>query len=222
MFGKTSTELLNKAVTPEEIIEIPTDELVALLKKSSRGRFGLEKAEQIKGLAKTSFGITISTSALTMQLRQLLEMIELLERQLTELETEIDGYLLKMDSCITTCPGIGNVLGAIILSEIGDISRFSEPKKLVAFVGIDPSVKQSGEFVGTQNKMSKRGSPHLRRAIWLAANVAAFHDPVLSAFYQKKRNEGKHHYTALGAVARKLTFIIYAVLRDKKPYVPNC
>jgi len=222
MFGKTSTELLNKAVTPEEILEIPTDELAALLKKSSRGRYGLEKAEQIKGLAKTSFGITISTSALTMQLRQLLEMIELLERQLTELEIEIDGYLLKMDSCITTCPGIGNVLGAVILSEIGDITRFSEPKKLVAFVGIDPSVKQSGEFTGTQNKMSKRGSPHLRRAIWLAANVAAFHDPVLSAFYQKKRNEGKHHYTALGAVARKLTFIIYAVLRDKKPYVPNC
>jgi transposase len=65
--------------------------------------------------------------------------------------------------------------------------------------------------------MSKRGSPHLRRAIWLAANVAAFHDPVLSAFYQKKRSEGKHHY-----IARKLTFIIYAVLRDNKPYVPNC
>lgn len=92
----------------------------------------------------------------------------------------------------------------------------------MAFVGIDPSVRQSGEFVGTQNKMSKRGSPHLRRAIWLAATVAAFHDPVLSSFYQKKRAEGKHHYTAIGAVARKLTFIIYAVLRDNKPYVPNC
>lgn len=151
-----------------------------------------------------------------MRLRQLLEMIALLERQLTELEAEIEQYLP-----ITTCPGVGNVLGAIILSEIGDITRFSEPKKLVAFVGIDPSVKQSGQFVGTYNKMSKRGLPHLRRAIWLADVVAAFHDPVLSAFYQKKRTEGKHYYTAIGAVARKLTFIIYAVLRDNKPYVSN-
>jgi transposase len=146
----------------------------------------------------------------------------LLEKQLVELEDEITQYLRKMNTHITTCPGIGDVLGAIILGEIGDITRFPEPKKLVAFVGVDPSVMQSGEFTGTQNKMSKRGSPHLRRAIFLAANVASFHDPVLSAYYQKKRKEGKHHFTAVGAVARKLICIVYAVLRDNKPYVPNC
>lgn len=222
MFGKSSTEVLSKAVTPEEILAIPTEELSALLKKASRGRFGEAKAEEIRAAAQSSFGITIATSAFAMQLRQLLEMIGLLERQLDELEFEIEQYMVKMDTCITTCPGVGNVLGAVILGEIGDISRFPEAKKLVAFVGVDPSVRQSGQFIGTQNKISKRGSPHLRRAIWLAAVVAAFHDPVLSAFYQKKRAEGKHHNTAIGAVARKLTLIIYAVLRDNQPYVPNC
>lgn len=222
MFGKTSKELLDIAVTPEQLLAIPVDELSCILKKASRGRFGDAKVRQIRSAAQSSFGITIATSAFAMQLRQLLEMIDLLELQLDELEFEIESYLAKLKTCITTCPGVGKVLGAVILSEIGDVSRFSEPKKLVAFVGIDPSVHQSGEFTGTQNKMSKRGSPHLRRAIWLAATVAAFHDPVLSAFYQKKRAEGKHHYTALGAVARKLTLIIFAVLRDDKPYVPNC
>lgn len=222
MFGKTSKELLDVAVTPEELLAVPTEELCAILKKASRGRFGEAKAEEIRAAAQNSFGITIATSAFALQLRQLLEMIDLLERQLNELDFEIEQRMNKLNTCITTCPGVGKVLGAVILSEIGDISRFPEPKKLVAFVGIDPSVHQSGEFTGTQNKMSKRGSPHLRRAIWLAATVAAFHDPVLSAFYQKKRAEGKHHYTAIGAVARKLTLIIYAVLRDKKPYVPNC
>lgn len=222
MFGKSSTEVLSKAVTPEEILAIPTDELSALIKKASRGRFGQAKAEEIRAAAQSSFGITIATSAFAMQLRQLLEMIGLLERQLDELEFEIEQYMVKTDTCITTCPGVGNVLGAVILGEIGDISRFPEAKKLVAFVGVDPSVRQSGQFVGTQNKISKRGSPHLRRAIWLAAVVAAFHDPVLSAFYKKKRAEGKHHNTAIGAVARKLTLIIYAVLRDNQPYVPNC
>jgi transposase len=222
MFGKTSVELLSKAVTPEEILEIPTEELCAILKSASRGRFGDSKVEEIRNAAKNSFGITIASSAFSMQLRQLLEMIELLERQVEELEFEICDYMDGMDSCIMTCPGVGKVLGAVILSEIGDISRFSEAKKLVAFVGIDPSVHQSGEFSGTQSSISKRGSPHLRRAIWLAAIVAAFHDPVLSAFYQKKRAEGKHHYTAIGAVARKLTLVIYAVLRDNKPYVPRC
>ena len=222
MFGKTSTELLNKAVTPEELLAMDTGKLCELLRTNSRGRFGEAKAEELRAAAKKSFGITIGLPTFSMQLRQLLEMIELLEEQLVELETEITQYLRKMDTYITTCPGIGEVLGAIILSEIGDISRFEQPKKLVAFVGVDPSVKQSGEFTGTQNKMSKRGSPHLRRALFLAANVAAFRDPVLSAYYQKKRAEGKHHYTAVGAVSRKLICIIYAVLRDNKPYVPNC
>ncbi|BDQ44893.1 IS110 family transposase [Enterococcus faecalis] len=222
MFGKSSTELLSKAITPEEILAIPTEELCAILQKASRGKFGIDKVQQIRNAAQTSFGITIATSAFSMQLRQLLEMIELLERQLSDLDEEIAKLLHAMDTCITSCPGVGDVLGAVILGEIGDISRFPEPKKLVAFVGVDPSVKQSGEFTGTQNKISKRGSPHLRRAIWLAATVAAFHDPVLSAFYQKKRAEGKHHSTAIGAVARKLTLIIYAVLRDNEPYVPNC
>jgi len=222
MFGKTSKELLDVAVTPEELLAVPTEELCAILKKASRGRFGEAKAEEIRAAAQNSFGITIAASAFALQLRQLLEMIDLLERQLNELDFEIEQRMNKLNTCITTCPGVGKVLGAVILGEIGDISRFPEPKKLVAFVGIDPSVHQSGEFTGTQNRMSKRGSPHLRRAIWLAATVSAFHDPVLSAFYQKKRAEGKHHYTAIGAVARKLTLIIYAVLRDKKPYVPNC
>jgi transposase len=180
MFGKSSKELLAQAVTPEEILSIETDELCAILKKASRGRFGEAKAEEIRAAAKNSFGITIATSAFAMQLRQLLEMIDLLERQLDELDFEIEQYMIKLDTCITSCPGVGNVLGGVILGEIGDVSRFPEPKKLVAFVGVDPSVRQSGEFVGTQNKISKRGSPHLRRAIWLAANVAAFRDPVLS------------------------------------------
>ena len=70
-------------------------------------------------------------------------------------------------------PGLGPVLAAIVLGEIGDISRFSAPEKLVAYAGIDPSVRQSGNFSGNQNHMSKRGSPFLRRAIWLAAFVAA-------------------------------------------------
>jgi transposase len=222
MFGKSSTELLSKAVTPEEILAIDTDELCALLRKASHGRFGEAKAHEIRNAAQTSFGITIGTATFSMQLRQLLEMIELLERQLADLEEKISKYLHAMNTCITSCPGVGDVLGAIILGEIGDIARFPEPKKLVAFVGVDPSVRQSGEFTGTQNRISKRGSPHLRRAIWLAATVAAFHDPVLAAFYQKKRAQGKHHSAAIGAVARKLTLIIYAVLRDNKPYVPNC
>lgn len=111
------------------------------------------------------------------------------------------------------------MLAASIKSEIGDISRFNSPSKLVAFVGIDPSVRRSGESNATHNRMSKRGSPYLRRSIWVATVNAARYDPVLKAYYQKKCSEGKHHLTAIGAVARKLTYVIFAIMRDKRDYV---
>ena len=107
------------------------------------------------------------------------------------------------------------------LAEIGDISRFKNSSALVAFAGIDPTVRQSGEFNSTHNHMSKRGSPYLRHAIFLAATTCSFHNSPLNAYYKKKRDQGKHHLTATGAVARKLTTIIYAVLRDSKPYEPK-
>jgi transposase len=106
-------------------------------------------------------------------------------------------------------------LGAIIVSEIGDINRFERPNQLVAFAGLDVKVNQSGEFVGTKNKISKRGSPYLRRAIWLAANRAAFCD---SEYYQSLKSRGKHHLTAVGAVSRKLCNIIFVILKENRPY----
>lgn len=220
VFGQASKELLLNYTSPEEIAALDTDKLIEILSTKSRGMLGAEKAKEIQNAATNSFGIKIAVDAFSFQVKQMIEQIKFTESQLKDLEQNISEYFRSFNSQITTIPGIGPVLGAIILSEIGDIKRFPDSSKLVAFVGIDPSVKQSGAFIGTKNKMSKRGSPYLRRAIWLAATVAAFNDPVLSQYYQKKMLEGKHHLTAVGAVARKLTSIIYAVLRDDKAYQP--
>ena len=109
-------------------------------------------------------------------------------------------------------------MGAVIVSEIGDINRFDAPGKLVAFAGLDVKVNQSGEFMGTKNKIFKRGSPYLRRAIWLAASRATFYDPILSEYYQSLKARGKHHGTAVGAVVRKLCNVIFVILRENRPY----
>ena len=156
-----------------------------------------------------------------MQLKLLIEQIRFIEAQASDVESEIKNILDKMDSPITTIPGIGYINAAVILGEIGNISRFSNASKLAAYAGIDASVSQSGEYQATNNKMSKRGSPNLRKALFQAALIAAFHDPVFSAFYQKKRSEGKHHLTAVGAVARKLCNTIFAVLKHNTPYIPQ-
>ena len=220
-FGVTSKELLAKYPTPEDMLSGDTQTLTELLSKSSRGRFGALKAVEIKESAKNTFGISLARNAFAFQIKQIIAQIDFIEDQLDELEIEIATLLHQTNDVITSIIGIGDILGAIIISEIGDISRFESASQLVAYAGLDSSVKQSGDFIGTKTKISKRGSPYLRRAIWLAATVAAFKDPALSVYYQSLRLRGKHHLTAIGAVSRKMTNIIFAVLRDDKPYVPN-
>ncbi len=102
-----------------------------------------------------------------------------------DVKAEIKTVLDKIDSPVTTIPGIGNINAAVILGEIGDISRFSNASKLAAYVDIDVSVSQSGEYQSINNKMSKRRSLYLRKALFQAALIAAFHDPVFSASFRR-------------------------------------
>jgi transposase len=221
VFGVASKEVLLQFGSPSELENLSADTLAGLLAKFSRKRLGAEKADELSTAAKTSFGVTFCRDSFTFQLRMMIEQIKYIETQVKDTEAEIKGIMKTLASPIMTIPGIGKTLGAVILGEIGDITKFDNPKKLVAFAGIDAIVKQSGEFEGTQNRMSKRGSPYLRRALFQAALVASVGnkpDPVLSAFYQKKIAEGKHHNTAVGAVARKMCNIIYCVLNENRAY----
>ncbi|SDK47012.1 IS110 family transposase [Alkalibacterium thalassium] len=218
IFGKASKEVLLELSSPDAINHISAGALADLLGEASRNRLGMKKAEELKTAASHSFGVKFAQETFTFQLRSMIEQLKFLEKQITDTEKEIKKIMDDIDSVIETIPGIGPINGATILGEIGDINKFSSPAKLVAYAGIDASVTQSGEFEGTHNVMSKRGSPYLRKALFSAALVASRHDPVLKAFYEKKISEGKHHLTALGAVSRKLCYIIYAILKKNEPY----
>ena len=221
VFGVTSKEILLQFSSPSELEDLSVETLAELLAKFSRKRLGGEKADELSNAAKTSFGVTFCRDSFTFQLRMMIEQIKYIETQVKDTEAEIKRIMTSLASPIMTIPGIGKTTGAVILGEIGDISKFDTPKKLVAFAGIDATVRQSGEFEGTHNKMSKRGSPYLRRALFQSALVACTGknpDPVLSAFYLKKIAEGKHHNTAVGAVARKMCNIIHAVLTNNRSY----
>jgi transposase len=218
VFGQTSKELLLQLQSPDDFQSISAGKLEDILKSITLKKFAQNKISTISELAANSFGISFCRDSFSMQLKLLLEQIKFIEAQVADLEAEISLLLEKINSPITTIPGIGLVNGATILGEIGDISRFSTPAKLVAYAGIDASVSQSGMYQSTNNKMSKRGSPYLRKALFQAALVASNCDPTFKAFYQKKRIEGKHHLTAVGAVARKLCYTIHAILKNNCPY----
>ena len=221
LWVSTSMGILEKYLTPENIENAPIDELFEIIKDKSHNRLTKAKAISIKEAAADTFGIKIAQDAFSFQLKQLIDRMNFLDKQIEALDCQILEYYEKFDCYLHTIPGIGMIAAATILAEIGDINRFKSSSALVAFAGIDPTVRQSGEFSSTHNHMSKRGSPYLRHAIFLAATTCSFHNSPLNAYYKKKRDQGKHHLTTTGAVARKLTTVIYAVLRDSKPYEPK-
>lgn len=221
VFGKTSKQLLEQFSTPDEFMDISTTKLTNLLLKVSRGRNGREKAELIKTAAQSSIGISYALDAFSFELKQLLAQIEFMENQLSDVDAEMEKLLSQSEyAVITTISGIGPMLGSVIVSEIGDINRFENSSKLVAYAGLDASVKQSGEFNSSKNKISKRGSPYLRRALWMAAFMSLQCDPALYDYYSKLRARGKTHRCATTAVARKLCIIVWAIMKSKKPYSP--
>lgn len=224
-FSKSSTEVLMNYTLPEDLLEIDPQELANLLQEASNGRYGesraLKKADQLRESALNTFGITIGTDVFKLQIQLLLGQIQLIEKHLKEIEEVMIEISNRQKHYLTTITGISDVTACVILGEIGSIDRFERPEQLVAYAGLDASVHQSGDFNSSNTRISKRGSPYLRRAIWQAAFVASNHDPALSLYYQKLRKRGKAHGTAIGAVARKLTHIIFAILRDNKPYEPR-
>jgi len=218
VFVQSSKAMLKEAVTAQDFAEFDLQELTELLYKTSRGKFGAEKAQQIQQQARQSIGVGFLADAVRVELRCLLAQIELLEEQQEEVHKAQESLMGSIPQYITTIPGIALPTGAAILAEIGDISRFESEEKLVAYAGIDATVHQSGQFNAGQMHMSKRGSPYLRLALWQAASMAIHHNEELKVYYQKKRKEGKAHGTALGAVCRKLLIRVYVILKQNRPY----
>lgn len=218
IFGKTSKEILSNFSTPSDFEDINSDDLNTFLESVSKKNYASKKIDELSKKASSSFGINFCLDSFSLQIKMLIEQISFIQTQVSNVENEIEVLLEKLNSPITTIPGIGSVNAATILGEIGDIKRFSNPSKLVAYAGLDASISQSGEYESTYNHMSKRGSPYLRRALFQSALRAEFCDPVFSDYYQKKISEGKHHLVTTNAVARKLCHTIFAVLTKNEPY----
>lgn len=167
---------------------------------------------ELKQLASRSVGI--NNSALCIQIKMTIELIELLESQIKDIEKQVSEFIKKNDNVITSIPGIVDTTAAIIISEIGDINCFNNPSQVLAFAGLDPSIKQSDTFNASSTRMSKRGSSLLRYALILAANNVQLNTKTFSNYYNTKRAQGKLHYNALGHCAGKLVRTIFYMLKN--------
>ena len=158
--------LLKEAPSPKEIASMHMTHLANLLKVNSHGHFTKEQAKELRVLAQKPGG---ANNTISIQITQTIGQIELLDSQLEKIEAEMTDIMRFNDSVIMTTPGIGYINDGMILGEIGDIHRFSNPNKLLVFAGLDPSVYQSDNFQARTTRMSKRSSRILRYALINAA-----------------------------------------------------
>ncbi|WP_456298812.1 IS110 family RNA-guided transposase [Caldicellulosiruptor morganii] len=234
--SKTSLAILENYPTPTDILGADSEKLISIIQLTSKKSYqwAKEKYELLVAKAKQFQPFSISDLATVTMLKVYINMVLNLQQnidkifeainQLVQQSSQSQPSLMENINLLQSIPGIGFLSAATILAEIGDFEKFSKPNKLVAFFGVDPSVNQSGQFVGTKNKMSKRGSKILRRILFTIAlaNIRTKRNskpcnPVLFEYYQKKCQQ-KPKKVALGAVMRKIICIIFAVMRDKKPF----
>jgi len=214
--GKGSYAVLTEFSSPIAISKANITKLENVLKSASRGHFGRAKAEELKALAKKSIGNNNNDKGF--QIIHTIAQIRLLESQIDDTEKHLGKLWRNIDTVLKTIPGIGVIDGTMIYSEIGDISRFRKPDQLIAFAGLDPATKQSGNFRAASTRMSKRGSPFLRYALVNSAWNVSMNNATFGEYYNQKLSEKGRHYKALGHVAGKLTRVIFTMLKNNMAF----
>ncbi|MDR1821146.1 MAG: IS110 family transposase [Oscillospiraceae bacterium] len=213
---KSSYALLSEFSTAKDIANANIIRLTNVLSANSHGKYGREKAEQIRNLARNSIGL--DSHAVGFELQQTIRLIQNLQTEIDLLDKEIRKIMREIASPILSIPGIGYVLGAILISEIGNIENFSSPAKLQAFAGLDPAIYQSGQYNATFTPSVKRGSTYLRWGFMQAARLVAYRDPTFAAYQEKKLSKGKHYFVALTHVTKKLIRVVFHLLKTNQSY----
>lgn len=193
------------------------------LNKGSLGRKTAITAQEIKETAKMSIGT--ATMAKEFVVSQKASMILYMDEKMQEISEAMSGLcesLLQQEVRImTSVKGIGEITAAEFLSEIGgDIAKFDSAKKIIAFAGMDPSVHQSGKYVG-QSSLSKRGNRYLRRVIWQMSLKVIRYNKTFKEYFTKRRQGGLVYRKAVLATAHKLIRVLFAMLTHKVNFTPS-
>ena len=208
--------LLAELPSSSQIASCHLTHLTKLLQNASKGRYGKEKAVEIRNAAKQSIGSSMPAKSL--ELKHTIKLIQELTSEIDEIETSIKSIMDSIHSPILSVPGINYQMGAMIIAEIGDFNRFSSPDKILAYAGLSPSTYQSGQLDGCYSHMEKRGSRYLRYALFNAAKFVCIWDNNFAAYLATKRAEGKHYNVAISHAAKKLVRVIYQMEKTGQPY----
>lgn len=212
--------LLSEFPSANAVANAHLTRLSNLLSESSKGRYGKDTAVKFREAAKSSIGSHMPAKSL--ELKHTIKLILELTIEINEIEVAIKRIMdEEIQSPILTIPGISYRMGAMIIAEIGDFSRFDSADKILAYAGMSPSTYQSGHVDNCYSHMEKRGSKYLRYALYNATKYVCHWDDSFAAYLAKKRSEGKHYNVALSHATKKLVRLIYAMEKSGQAYLPT-
>lgn len=212
-------QLLLQLPNPKAICQCHLTKLANILRQGSKGKYGKDKAMELRELAFNSIGC--NSPSMAFELQQTIRIIQNMQSEIDILDRQIKETVISLHTPLITIPGISFVLAAIILSEIGDILRFDTSAKLLAFAGLEPSTYESGNFKANKTPMVKRGSTYLRWALLNASRLVAMRDKTFGDYLRKKKLEGKHYNVAISHTAKKLVRVIFHMLKNNRVFVPQ-
>jgi len=220
-FCKTGRTLLMAAPTPEDLLTLGQPALIELIRKTSRGKYGLAKAEQIWQAARQTVGTRRGLHGARVSIRSLLTQIEAMAPIREQLETDIEALADRLPGYIFTLPGINPISAVSLFGETDPIETFQSGAQLVVFAGLDTTVFQTGQYEAPRRRITKRGSPFLRHTLWSMAHRACYQEGDLRDYWLRRRGEGLHHLAAVTATAVKLCHVVWRILSDRRDYLPQ-
>ena len=211
--------LLSEFPSTHAVASAHLTRLTNLLSESSKNRYGKDIAVMFREAARNSIGSDMPAKSL--ELKHTIKLIQELTSEIDEIEIEIKSIMDEINSPILTISGISYRMGAMIIAEIGDFTRFDSPDKILAYAGMSPSTYQSGQLDNCYSHMEKRGSRYLQYALYNATKYVCHWDVSFGKYLAKKRAEGKHYNVALSHAAKKLVRLIFAIEKSRQAYMPT-
>ena len=226
-FGATASSVLTDFLSMEEIIEMPTEGLISYICEKGHNRFpNPEKtASLLQQAARNSYRLDKCLyEPLTISIASSFTLISTYETEIKAVNKAIEKTLKGIDpnayQSLLSIPGIGPVMAAGILSEIGYIDAFKNQEALAKYAGLVWRENQSGNFQADDTPLSKAGNAYLRYYLIEATSHVKNHCGEFAAFYQKKYDEVKihQHKRALALTARKFVRLIFGLLANHQLY----
>ena len=175
--------------------------------------------EALKEAARNSIGFP--SKAEVIELRHLIDIIELINVQISEVDKKIEEFSVQNNSPILTIPGISHFSGTSILAELGDLRNYSKASQVIKFAGVSPSKYKSSQYEAQHTAITKKGSRYLRKTLYQVILPVIRYNPVFNAFYRHKLSQGKGHRCAQGHCVRKLLRIIYHLVTTDQSFDPK-